>query len=126
MVFGEEKRGLSDAELSLCHEVCRIPSDAAQPSLNLAQACAVMGYAVAVGAVPETAATAVTTVADLKTLRARLSVALEASDFLNPQSPGRILDELLRPLARAQLSPRELDLWGNALRKIVGALERKK
>jgi tRNA/rRNA methyltransferase len=124
LLFGEEKRGLSDAELGPCHEVCRIPSSEAQPSLNLAQACAVMGYAVAaVSAVPAPP-NAVATVAELDGLRERLRSALAAADFLNPQSPDRILDELLRPLARAQLSPREVDLWGNALRKIAGALTR--
>ena len=49
---------------------------------------------------------------------------LGPADFLNPQSPDRILAELMRPWERAGLAPRELELWTNALRKIAEALER--
>jgi len=43
VVFGEERRGLSDAELRHCQAVCAIPTDAAYDSMNLAQAAAVLG-----------------------------------------------------------------------------------
>jgi tRNA/rRNA methyltransferase len=128
VVFGDEKRGLSDEDLSLCQEVCRIPSDRAQPSLNLAQACAVMGYAVAEKASSASglslAEPSFATHAELSALRERLRAILGPADFLNPQSPDRILTELLRPLERAGLTPRELELWSNALRKVAGALTR--
>src|SRR5262245_23164396 len=52
LVFGPEASGLSDAELRLCHEVVRIPSHEAQPSLNLAQAVLVLAYELFVGAPP--------------------------------------------------------------------------
>src|SRR5688500_18635169 len=38
LVFGGEKRGLSDEELSHCQDVLVIPTTPAQPSLNLSQA----------------------------------------------------------------------------------------
>jgi tRNA/rRNA methyltransferase len=129
LVFGEEKRGLSDAELGLCHEVCRIPSSQAQPSLNLAQATAVMGYAIAahhVGEPPPASRSSAATVGDLLALRERLRPMLDRADFLNPQSPDRILDELCRPPARAQLSPRGLEFGKKALRKVAGVLERRR
>ena len=44
IVFGEERRGLSDAELTLCQAACTIPTCAAYDSMNLAQAVAVMAY----------------------------------------------------------------------------------
>lgn len=44
VVFGNEKTGLSDAELSLCDACLRIPMAAAQPSINLAQACQLVAY----------------------------------------------------------------------------------
>ncbi len=131
IVFGEEKRGLSDDELALCQEVCRIPSDAAQPSLNLAQACAVMAYAIVDGVLGEEAGvnTEVSehfsaTQEQLWGLRERLRAVLEPADFLNPQSPDRILTELMRAWERAQLGPRELELWSNALRKVGETLAR--
>jgi tRNA/rRNA methyltransferase len=128
IVFGEEKRGLSDEELALCQEVCRIPSGESQPSLNLAQACAVMGYAIAerpdAGGTTARPASSFVSQAELWALRERLRRVLEPIGFLNPQSPDLILTELVRAWERAQLTPREAELWGNALRKVDETLER--
>jgi tRNA/rRNA methyltransferase len=117
VVFGDEKRGLSDEELALCQAVCRIPSGEAQPSLNLAQAAAVMAYAITEGSHVERPGAPVATQAQLWALRERLRAVLEPAGFLNPQSPDLILTELMRAFERAALAPRELELWGNALRK---------
>ncbi len=127
IVFGDEKRGLSDEELALCQEVCRIPSAEAQPSLNLAQACAVMGYAIAersaMGRTTARPASSFVSQAELWALRDRLRAVLEPIGFLNPQSPDLILTELVRAWERAQLTPREVELWGNALRKVSQTLD---
>src|SRR5512136_1082748 len=44
LVFGSEKEGLTNEELSLCHLSARIPSMESFPSLNLAQAVMVVSY----------------------------------------------------------------------------------
>src|SRR5690349_4183904 len=44
LIFGSEKRGLSNHDLSHCHWLLRIPTDERQPSMNLAQAVAVCLY----------------------------------------------------------------------------------
>src|SRR5262245_55622685 len=44
VVFGPEATGLSVAERDLCQVLVRIPSDPAQPSLNLAQAVLLLAY----------------------------------------------------------------------------------
>ncbi len=44
VLFGSEKRGLSNEELSPCQRVLRIPTEAEQPSMNLGQAVAVVLY----------------------------------------------------------------------------------
>ncbi len=44
VVFGNEKTGLDNDDLSLCPFRVRIPMAAAQPSINLAQSCQVMAY----------------------------------------------------------------------------------
>src|SRR5262249_60610884 len=49
LVFGDERTGLSRDELARCHALTRIPADAGQPSLNLAQAICVYAYALARG-----------------------------------------------------------------------------
>jgi len=43
-VFGNEKTGLSQADLALSHERVRIPMAAPQPSVNLAQATQIVAY----------------------------------------------------------------------------------
>jgi len=44
LVFGSEKRGLSREDLAHCHLLVTSPTDARQPSMNLAQAVAVCLY----------------------------------------------------------------------------------
>jgi tRNA/rRNA methyltransferase len=126
LLFGDEKRGLSDEDLSHCQAVCRIPTAAAQPSLNLAQATGVMGYALARSSLQtparETApgdAAELATLAERAELRALLEALLLEAGFLNPQNPDNILTELLRPLESSGLERRELLLWKTALKKLA-------
>jgi tRNA/rRNA methyltransferase len=124
LVFGGERRGLSDSELALCQDVTCIPTSADQPSMNLAQAAAVLLYlcARADGAeierspMEEGAPHALRSV-----LRRRVERALSAADALNPQSPLPVLDEMLRALDRAQLSRREAELWAIAFKQLARA-----
>lgn len=44
VVFGPEKHGLTRDDLSYCHALVEIPTDARQPSMNLGQAVAVCLY----------------------------------------------------------------------------------
>lgn len=44
VVAGREDRGLTNAELDLCSALVTIPTDPGHPSLNLAQAVAIMAY----------------------------------------------------------------------------------
>jgi tRNA/rRNA methyltransferase len=46
MVFGSERSGLSNADLAHCHYVLRIPTAPECPSMNLAQAVAVVACAI--------------------------------------------------------------------------------
>jgi len=127
IVFGEEKRGLSDRELLSCHEVCRIPTEPAQPSLNLAQSAAVLAFALHTQALPEPAPPPVARAAqrEITAAKAEAERALQAAGFLNPQSPELVLAELVRSWERAELTPREAELWRNAFRKLGQALQRR-
>lgn len=51
LVFGNEKHGLTTAEIARCHAAVRIETDPRQPSMNLAHAVAVCCYALTVGRV---------------------------------------------------------------------------
>jgi TrmH family RNA methyltransferase len=52
LVFGPEKHGLTREDLSWCHVLVEIPTDAAQPSMNLGQAVAVCLYELAAHSAP--------------------------------------------------------------------------
>ena len=53
LVFGPEKHGLTREDLSYCHALVEIPTDARQPSMNLGQAVAVCLYELATRAFAE-------------------------------------------------------------------------
>jgi len=121
VVFGEERRGLSDAELHLCQAVCTIPTAPAYDSMNLAHAVAVVGYELAMAAGGPGAAPAPADPARHETLEAlweRARALLAATGFLNPQSPDLVLAELRRVLARAEPTQREVELLAAAVRAI--------
>jgi tRNA/rRNA methyltransferase len=124
IVFGQERRGLSDAELDLCHAVCAIPTAPAYDSMNLAQAAAVIAWEVAraagaeLGGAPQPAEPA--RHETLEALWDRVRALLGQAGYLNPQNPEHILAELRRLLARAEPTQREAELCVAAVR----ALER--
>lgn len=113
LVFGGEKRGLSDDELSRCQDVVVIPTPGPQPSMNISQAAAVMLY-VCARRFQEAPATKTDEGAPLQLVLAfekKLEAALTAAEFLNPQAPGHVLKELTRALVRGGASKREIELW---------------
>jgi tRNA/rRNA methyltransferase len=129
LLFGEERRGLSDGELALCDAVCSIPTAAAYDSMNLAQAVAVLAYEVAVaagapaGAQPPGPAPEPARHATVEALWATLGAVLGAAGYLNPQNPEQILAEWRRVLARAEPTQREVELLVAAARALARKLK---
>jgi tRNA/rRNA methyltransferase len=123
IVFGEERRGLSDAELELCQAVCTIPTAPAYDSMNLAQAVVVVAWelAGAPAALAGEPAAEPARHATVEALWERLRALLGAAGFTNPQNPEHILADLRRLLSRAEPSQREVELLLAAAR----ALERR-
>jgi tRNA/rRNA methyltransferase len=120
LVLGGEKRGLSNEELSLCHAVVAIPTRAAQPSMNIASAAAVLLYACARVQGPEAAEPEEGARLELvQRLEARVKEALLRAEFLNPQAPEHVLKELMRSLVRGKLTRREAELWLGAFDKLT-------
>jgi tRNA/rRNA methyltransferase len=125
IVFGEERRGLSDAELDLCQAVCTIPTAKAYDSMNLAHAVAVVSYELAMAAGGLADAAPADPPARHETMEAiwdRARALLAAVGYLNPQSPELVLAELRRVLARAEPTQREAELIAAAVRALERAL----
>jgi tRNA/rRNA methyltransferase len=128
LVLGGEQRGLSDEELAVCTDVLVIPTSEVQPSMNLAQAAAVLLYLCGRQEPPAApAAAAVEPGARMGTLSAlstRMQQVLLSAQFLNPQAPEHVLHELERTLLRARLTQREAELWLTAFKHLERAVKR--
>lgn len=114
VLFGEERRGLSDEELTLCQALCTVPTSPDYDSMNLAQAVAVVAYEMALaagdGLLQAPAGDGPARHATVETLWERLGALLGATGYLNPQNPEPILAEWRRLLARAEPTQREVEL----------------
>jgi tRNA/rRNA methyltransferase len=126
IVFGDERSGLTSAELDRCHDLSAIPTAPEQPSMNLAQALVVYGWelrratlaADAADAAPRTrAALAGATDAELQRVEEALRDALRTARFLAGPERHAVRD-LVQTLRRGQLSKREARLWLAALKKL--------
>jgi len=115
IVFGPEKTGLSDDELSRCHVRVHIPADPAHPSLNLAQAVLLIAYELRLAALSDSTSGVPTepdqaTAGELEAALEDLRSGLLAIGYLNPANPDAILAEWRGLLARAGPTPREVSL----------------
>src|SRR5215813_7919892 len=125
LVLGGEKRGLSDEELRACQEVIRIPTSSAQPSMNVAQAAAVLLYLWRRhhrAATPREKTRAGAKLEMVQRLESLMGEVLLDAGFLNPQSPKRALGILIDSLFRRGLSEREAEMWVAAFRQLRRAV----
>jgi tRNA/rRNA methyltransferase len=120
LVFGDERSGLTKDEIDRCHDLSAIPTDDAQPSMNLAQAVVVYAWELrraALAAPPPRASPAAATDAELVGIEDALRAALREAGFL--AGPERhALRDLVATLRRARLTRREARLWLAALRTL--------
>ncbi len=117
MVVGREDRGLTNAELDLGHVLVTIPTDPGNPSLNLAQAVAIMAYESWIARGAETAplkpprkATPPVTSAQLEELFGDWRRALWAVDFFKTRRSESVMRSFREIVHRAALDGREASL----------------
>jgi tRNA/rRNA methyltransferase len=126
LVFGNETSGLSNEELALCGRWAMIPANPAYSSLNLAAAVQLACYELRVAclAVPPaptfTASGQPATHDEIEGLMVHLQSSAEASGFLDPDAPGRLMPRLRRLFARAGLEREEV----NILRGLLASFAR--
>lgn len=122
LVFGDERHGLVNDDLAQCHAISFIPSSRHQPSLNLAQSVVVYAYELTLAERAPTpgAGPALADDAQLREVRASMSLSLTAGGFLPKDTPSRhALADLMAPLVRARLSRAEASLWTAAFRVLA-------
>ena len=129
LLFGSEKRGLSNDDLSHCHWLLRVPTREEHRSMNLGQAVAVCLYELAREgasiAAPEKAALA--TADDLERLTSLLLGALRASGYVKSRvdsekkshSAGPDEEKIRRLIRRMNLSGPDAELLLGMVRQIL-------
>ena len=124
VLFGSEKRGLSNRDLSHCHWLMRIPTREQHSSMNLGQAVAVCLYEL----VRETRAAAPAgrlqpaTAGEMERITAMLFDALRASGYISPRTEISAHEKLRRLVRRLRLQAGDAEVWLGMLRQIVWKL----
>ncbi|HVE15030.1 MAG TPA: TrmH family RNA methyltransferase [Elusimicrobiota bacterium] len=78
VLFGSERNGLENEELSHCHALLRIPTQPDAPSMNLGQAAAVVAYALAEAGLERSVEEPADELLDGAQLEGLVEVAMEA------------------------------------------------
>lgn len=125
LVFGDERSGLTNAEVERCHDLSAVPTAPEQPSINLAQAVLLYAYEVrmamlAASAPPPAPLPVAATDAELAQVESTLEATLKAGGFLVDEKPGRTaVRDLFAPLRRSRLTKNEARLWLAALHTLI-------
>lgn len=124
ILFGSEKFGLSNDDLSHCHWLLHIPTREEQPSMNLGQAVAVCLYEIArETAIPSPSAeTAPAPGAEVERVTMVLLETLRASEYISAQSPDSKEEVVRRMVRRMRLSTEDASTWLGILRQILWKL----
>lgn len=122
LLFGTEKFGLSNDDLSCCHWLMRIPTDEQHGSMNLGQSAALCLYEL----VRESRAAAIrpekrkrATAAELDVLTGRLIEILEQSGYVHPRVAASTVRKVRRLVRRMELSAQDAEIWLGMLRQIL-------
>lgn len=130
LLFGSEKRGLSNEDFSHCHWLLRIPTREEHGSMNLGQAVAVCLYELArsAGQRPESALTG--SKAEPKAgapnqavLEALTSSLVEASQISGWKKSAISAEKTRQMVMRQGLSAADAELWLSMLRQILWKLK---
>jgi tRNA/rRNA methyltransferase len=127
LVFGPEREGLTNEELSLCRLTVRIPSSRAFPSLNLSHAVMILCYEFFQSSLPikERPAELART-EDLEKMFEHMEGTLLDIGFLEPKHPAPIMRVLRRLFGKSQLDPREVQILHGIWSKVDWQMRRKK
>ena len=124
LLFGSEKFGLSNDELSHCHWLINIPTRDEHVSMNLGQAVAITLYelvrdskTIEAPELPEVA-----TAGDVERVTTSLLEVLSISGYATPATIAATEEKVRRMVRRMNLNTRDAELWLGILRQILWKL----
>lgn len=121
LLFGSEKFGLSNEDMSHCHWLLRIPTREEHGSMNLGQTVAVCLYEIirnpaAVKLKPDRRRAA--TADDLERVTALLEEVLERCGYVHARVEGSTRMKIRRLIRRMDMSAHDAEVWLGMLRQI--------
>ena len=127
LVFGPEKTGLSNDDLSYCHWLLNIPTREQHISMNLGQAVAVCLYELVRDAKKATPAkklakekvTKRATAGEVERISDGLLEALHRSGYVKPIAVTSTEERVRRMVRRMNLSSKDAELWLGMFRQIL-------
>jgi TrmH family RNA methyltransferase len=122
ILFGSEKFGLSNEDLSHCHWLLNIPTSEKNISLNLGQAVAVCLYELIRDPKAGRQSEKVTTVAraaELERITTLLLEVLRTSGYIDLRRVADVDERIRRLVRRLKLPTRDSELWLGMLRQIL-------
>jgi tRNA/rRNA methyltransferase len=127
LLFGSEKVGLSNEDLSHCHWLMRIPTCDANISMNLGQAAAVCLYELVRDAKVARATGAVEKIPlagteELERITLVLMETLRACGYLDRRKITDVEERMRRMVRRMGLQARDSEVWLGILRQMVWKL----
>ncbi len=124
LLFGSEKRGLSNEDLTHCHWLLRIPTRKEHAAMNLGQAVAVCLYELRRDSQsqPEPAKPPAT-VGEVERFTAALLEALRASGYVNPRTAAATEQKVRRLARRLKLQADDAEVWLGMLRQLLWKLQ---
>ncbi len=131
LLFGSEKRGLANEDMSYCHWLMRIPTTEQCPSMNLAQSAVVVLYELArtwkqsSATVESEAIAAADPPANMQSLQRLAEVmheALECSGYYSEAAAASSEEQLRRLLLRMKLTEADGEIVVGMFRQILWKL----
>jgi len=121
ILFGSEKRGLANDDLSHCHWLMRIPTREEHGSMNLGQAVAICLYELARSGKPAKAVEKIkaASAGDLERVTALMVEALRASGYLGSRPVVSAEEKTRRMVRRLNFSEGDAEFWMGVLRKML-------
>lgn len=120
ILFGSEKRGLSNDDLAHCHSLMGIPTSEEHVSMNLGQAVAVCLYELAreSDSSPAAETLKLATTAEIERFIEVLLQALHASGYVKPRAGAATEEKVRRMVRRLNLTGEDCEVMTGMIRKI--------
>ena len=137
ILFGNERTGLENSQLQLCHTLLTIPTGTSYTSLNLAMAVQVVSYEVCLalrdrnadpGAFPPArereGPVPLASAAEMEKFYAHLAQVLDEIDFRDRTHSGHLMARLRRLFQRTVLDQNEMNILRGILTAVQGRRRR--